>query len=76
MEKSGILNSLPYVSSILVRTSCSEAMEDSEVDEGDWRGLSKGEPETEEGIDESVVGLRCSATRLGRAVDDMVKTIK
>lgn len=46
-------------------------MEDSEVDEGDWRGLSKGEADTELGMDESVVGLRFSATRLGTAVDDM-----
>lgn len=36
MVKSGILNSLPYVSSIFDGlTSDSEPMEDSEVDEGD-----------------------------------------
>jgi hypothetical protein len=46
-------------------------MEDSEVEEGDWRGLSKGEAETE-GADESVGRLRFSATRLGTAVDDMM----
>lgn len=51
--------------------SCSEAMDDSEVDEGDWRGLSKGEAETE-GTDESVGWLRFSALRWGTAVDDMV----
>lgn len=49
-------------------------MEDREVDEGDWRGLSKGEAETESITDESVVGLRRSAARLGIAVDDMAKT--
>jgi hypothetical protein len=48
-------------------------MEDKEVDEGDWRGLSSGETETELGTEESVPGLRCRATRLGTAVDDMVK---
>lgn len=61
------------MSSILER-SCSSAIEDSEVDEGDWRGLSKGEAETE-GTDESVGWLRFSAARLGMAVDDMVGKI-
>lgn len=58
------------MSSILERVaSDSEAIEDSDVEEGDWRGLSKGEGETELGRDESVVGARCRATGLGRAVD-------
>lgn len=52
--------------------SASEAIDESEVDEGDWRGDSSGETETELGTEESVVGLRLSATRLGTAVDDMV----
>ena len=71
MVKSGILNSLPLVSIILVFSSTS--MEDREVDEGDWRGLSKGEAASELGTDDSVVGLRRSALRLGRAVVDMAK---
>jgi len=41
------------------------------VEEGDWRGLSKGDAETE-GTDESVGWLRFSTTRLGTAVDDMM----
>lgn len=73
MVKSGILNSLPKVSTNLL-ASCSEAMEDREVDEGDWRGLSKGEAETESAMDDSVAGLRRSTVRLGTAVDDMAKT--
>jgi len=47
-------------------------MEDREVVEGDWRGLSNGEAETELAVEDSVAGLRFSATRLGTAVDDMM----
>lgn len=53
-------------------TSSSEAMEEREVEEGDWRGLSKGEAEIELVAEDSVAGLRLSATRLGIAVDDML----
>jgi len=47
-------------------------MEDRDVEEGDWRGLSKGEAETELTAEDSVGRLRLSATRLGTAVDDML----
>ena len=47
-------------------------MEEREVEEGDWRGLSKGEAEIELVAEDSVAGLRLSATRLGIAVDDML----
>jgi hypothetical protein len=47
MVKSGTWNSLPYVSTSLPYLvgagASSEASEDSEVDEGDWRGESMGE---------------------------------
>ena len=56
-------------------TSSSEAMEEREVEEGDWRGLSKGEAETELAVEDSVAGLRLSATRLGIAVDDMLDEV-
>jgi len=52
--------------------SCSEAMEDKDVVEGDWRGLSKGEAETELTAEDSVGRLRLSAMRLGTAVDDIL----
>jgi hypothetical protein len=45
-------------------------MEDREVEDGEWRGLSKGDAETL-GTDESVPGLRFSAMRLGIAVEDI-----
>lgn len=48
-------------------------MEDKEVEEGDWRGLSKGEAETELTAEDSVGRLRFSATRLGTAVDDILR---
>jgi hypothetical protein len=47
-------------------------MEDSDVEEGDWRGLSKGDAETELTTEDSVGRLRLSATRLGTAVDDIL----
>lgn len=56
--------------------SCSEAIEEREVEEGDWRGLSKGEAETELAVEDSVAGLRLSATRLGIAVDDMLGVVE
>lgn len=56
--------------------SCSEAIEEREVEEGDWRGLSKGEAETELAVEDSVAGLRLSATRLGIAVDDMLGIVE
>jgi hypothetical protein len=49
-------------------------MEDKEVEEGDWRGLSKGDAETELTAEDSVGRLRFSATRLGTAVDDMLES--
>lgn len=63
------------MSSILL-ASCSEAIEEREVDEGDWRGLSKGEAEIELVAEDSVAGLRLSATRLGSAVDDMLGVLR
>jgi hypothetical protein len=45
------------VSSILL-ASWSEAIDDRDVDEGDWRGLSNGEAETELATEDSVAGLR------------------
>lgn len=56
--------------------SWSEAMEDKEVEEGDWRGLSKGDAETELTVEDSVGRLRFSATRLGTAVEDILACAK
>jgi hypothetical protein len=56
-------------------TSCSEANDDRDVLEGDWRGLSMGETELELAADESVVTFLCSATRFGIAVDDILASL-
>ena len=55
-------------------SSSSSDMEDSEVDEGDWRGLSIGEGAFVEGAESMVWAVmeRCRATRGGRAVEDIV----
>ena len=79
--KSGILNSLPYVSSILPlpflgsRTSV-ESSDDKEVDDGDCLGVSLGEAEIEfeedEG-EESMVRVRSSAGLRALTVDDIAR---
>lgn len=46
-------------------------MDDSDVEDGEGRGLSTGDTEEELLADESAVTLRCSAVRFGRAVEDM-----
>lgn len=73
--KLGISNSLPNVSTsfggLFFCCSASDARDDSDVLDGDCRGLSLGDTDTELGADESAVALRCSAMRLGTAVDDI-----
>ena len=74
MVKSGIWNSLPYVSSIFalpLSSTVSESMEERDVEEGEWRGVSPGEATTELSSDEgleSVVAIRCSTLLAGKAV--------
>jgi hypothetical protein len=52
--------------------SWSEASDDKEVVEGDWRGLSMGETEAELATDDSVGRLRFSAIGFfGTAVEDI-----
>lgn len=49
-------------------------MDDNEVDESDWRGLSTGDTDTELVTEESAVAMRCVAgRRWGRAVVDIMK---
>lgn len=54
-------------------------MDDSEVDEGDWRGVSLGEPSVVDGADESLAMEEAAlrrAARFGRAVEAIAVLVK
>lgn len=54
-------------------------MDDREVDDGDWRGVSLGEPSVVEGADDSYAMEEAAlrrAARLGRAVEAIAVMVK
>jgi hypothetical protein len=69
---------LPRVStSLLVASRSSEASEESDVDEGEARGVSAGEIVAEDAtlLEAVEAGTRCTAAVCGNAVVDMMEEI-